>query len=41
MNVKNITDEVVHNTIGSVLKHKEDVDFVRNKSVQEFLYPID
>jgi MoxR-like ATPase len=41
MNVKNITDEIVFNTIGSVLKHKEDVDFVRNKSVQEFLYPID
>ncbi len=41
MNVRNITDEIVHNTIGSVLKHKEDVDFVRNKSVQEFLYPID
>jgi MoxR-like ATPase len=41
MNVKNITDEIVYNTIGSVLKHKEDVDFVRNKSVQEFLYPID
>lgn len=41
MNVKNITDEIVHNTIGSVLKHKEDVDFVRNKSVQEFLYPIE
>lgn len=41
MNVKNITDEIVHNTIGSVLKHKEDVEFVRNKSVQEFLYPID
>ena len=41
MNVKNITDEIVFNTIGSVLKHKEDVDFVRSKSVQEFLYPID
>ena len=41
MNVKNITDEIVYNTIGSVLKHKEDVDFVRNKSVQEFLFPID
>jgi len=41
MNVKNITDEIVYNTIGSVLKHKEDVDFVRSKSVQEFLYPID
>ncbi|MDH5476319.1 MAG: hypothetical protein OEX22_11555, partial [Cyclobacteriaceae bacterium] len=41
MNVKNITDEIVHNTIGSVLKHKDDVDFVRNKTVQEFLYPID
>ena len=41
MNAKNITDEIVHNTIGSVLKHKEDVEFVRNKSVQEFLIPID
>lgn len=41
MNAKNITDEMVKNTIGSVLKHKEDVDFVRNKSVQEFLIPID
>ena len=41
MNAKNITDEIVKNTIGSVLKHKEDVDFVRNKSVQEFLIPLD
>ncbi len=41
MNTKHITDEIVHNTIGSVLKHKEDVEFVRNKSVQEFLIPID
>ena len=41
MNVDNITDEIVHNTIGSVLKHKDDVDFVRNKTVQEFLFPID
>jgi len=40
MNTKNITDEIVKNTIGSVLKHKEDVDFVVNKTVQEFLYPI-
>jgi len=40
MNQKNITDEIVKTTIGSVLKHKEDVEFVRNKSVQEFLYPI-
>lgn len=40
MNEKNITDEVVHNTIGSVLKHKEDVEFVRNKDVQEFLIPV-
>lgn len=40
MNEKNITDEVVHNTIGSVLKHKDDVEFVRNKTVQEFLVPI-
>ena len=41
MNQKNITDEIVKTTIGSVLKHKDDVEFVRNKSVQEFLYPID
>ena len=40
MNVQNITDEIVYNTIGSVLKHKEDVDFVRSKSVQEFLLPV-
>lgn len=40
MNVANITDEIVMNTIGSVLKHKDDVDFVRNKTVQEFLFPI-
>ncbi len=41
MNVDNITDEMVRTTIGSVLKHKDDVEFVRNKTVQEFLYPID
>ncbi|MDB2607077.1 MoxR family ATPase [Zobellia sp.] len=41
MNQKNITDEIVKTTIGSVLKHKDDVEFVRNKTVQEFLYPID
>ncbi|MGF1558902.1 MAG: AAA family ATPase [Flavobacteriaceae bacterium] len=41
MNQKNITDEIVRTTIGSVLKHKDDVEFVRNSTVQEFLYPID
>lgn len=41
MNQKNITDEIVKTTIGSVLKHKDDIDFVRNKSVQEFLHHID
>ena len=41
MNQKNINDEIVKTTIGSVLKHKDDVEFVRKKSVQEFLYPID
>lgn len=41
LNAENITDELVRNTIGSVLKHQDDVDFVLNKSVQEFLYPID
>ncbi|GAB5473011.1 MAG: MoxR family ATPase [Maribacter sp.] len=40
MNEKNITDEIVQHTIGSVLKHKDDVEFVRNKTVQEFLVPI-
>lgn len=40
MNQNNITDEIVKTTIGSVLKHKDDVEFVRNKSVQEFLVPI-
>jgi len=40
LNAKNITDEIVFNTIGSVLKHQDDIDFVRNKTVQEFLYPI-
>jgi MoxR-like ATPase len=41
LNIKNISDEIVNNTIGSVLKHQEDIEFVRNKSVQEFLYPIE
>jgi len=41
LNAKNITDEMVKNTIGSVLKHQDDINFVRNKTVQEFLYPIE
>lgn len=41
MNAENITEEMVQNTIGSVLKHQDDIDFVKNKSVQEFLYPIE
>ena len=41
MNQKNITDQIVKTTIGCVLKHKDDVEFVRNKSVQEFLHAID
>jgi len=41
LNADNISDEIVHNTIGCVLKHQADIDFVRNKTVQEFLYPID
>lgn len=40
MNQEHITDEIVKTTIGSVLKHKDDVEFVRNKTVQEFLVPI-
>ena len=40
LNADHITDEIVMNSIGSVLKHQEDVDFVKNKSVQEFLFPI-
>lgn len=41
MNAVNITDEMVNNTIGSVLKHKDDIEFVKNKTVQEFLYSIE
>ena len=41
LNADNITDEIVRNTIGSVLKHKDDIEFVRNRTVQEFLMPID
>ncbi len=41
LNSKNITDEIVQNTIGSVLKHQEDIEFVLNKTVQEFLIPIE
>lgn len=40
LNAKNITDEIVKNSIGSVLKHQDDVDFVKSKSVQEFLFPL-
>lgn len=41
LNAENITDELVQNTIGSVLKHQDDIDFVKNKTVQEFLYAMD
>jgi MoxR-like ATPase len=41
LNASNITDELVENTLGSVLKHRDDIEFVRNKSVQEFLMPVD
>ena len=41
LNENHITDEIVQNTIGSVLKHKDDIEFVKNRSVQEFLMPID
>jgi len=41
LNAKNITDEMVKNTVGSVLKHQDDINFVRNKTVQEFLYPVE
>ncbi len=40
LNAGNITDELVQNTIGCVLKHKDDVDFVRNRTVEEFLMPV-
>ena len=40
LNAGNITDEIVQNTIGCVLKHKDDVDFVRNRTVEEFLMPV-
>ena len=41
MNATHITDDLVQNTIGSVLKHKDDVEFVKNKTVQEFLVPLE
>lgn len=41
LNTDSITDEVVRNTVGSLLKHQDDVDFVLNKTVQEFLYHIE
>ena len=41
LNADHITDDLIQNTIGCVLKHQDDIDFVKNKTVQEFLYPID
>lgn len=41
LNADHITDDIIQNTIGCVLKHQDDIDFVRNKTVQEFLYPIE
>ncbi|MEL6916207.1 MAG: MoxR family ATPase [Bacteroidota bacterium] len=41
LNTKHITDAVVKNTIGCVLKHQDDIDFVKSKTVQEFLYPME
>ncbi len=41
LHADHITDDIIQNTIGCVLKHQDDIDFVRNKTVQEFLYPID
>ncbi len=41
LNATTITDEIVVNTIGSVLKHQEDIEFVKHKTVQEFLMPIE
>ncbi len=41
LNEKNISEEIVRNTIGSVLKHKDDIEFVRSRTVQEFLMPVD
>ncbi|MGB5820591.1 MAG: MoxR family ATPase [Saonia sp.] len=41
MNAKNITEDMVKNTIGCVLKHQDDINFVKGKTVQEFLYPIE
>ena len=40
LNQKNISDKIVHQTIGSVLKHREDIEFVKTKTAQEFLFPI-
>ena len=41
LNADHISDDIIQNTIGCVLKHQDDIDVVRNKTVQEFLHPID
>jgi MoxR-like ATPase len=41
LNADHITDDIIQNTIGCVLKHQDDIEFVRNKTVQEFLHPIE
>ena len=41
LNERHITDDIVRNTIGSVLKHRDDIEFVKNRTVQEFLMPVD
>lgn len=40
LNSRNITEDVVRNTIGCVLKHKDDIEFVKNRTVEEFLMPV-
>lgn len=40
LNAEHITEEIVQNTIGCVLKHRDDIEFVKNRTVEEFLMPV-
>lgn len=40
LNADHITHEIVQNTIGCVLKHRDDIEFVKNRTVEEFLMPV-
>ena len=39
LNYKEITEEAVQNTIGSILKNQEDIEYVKSRPLEEFLIP--